>query len=1075
MEAPDFAINIFHEHFEPNTHTLKMIHDIEDLYRLDWIHTNHEEDELVMKILSTLHDIMNIDFTIVERRFVTRKVNQGKKTVSVEKIEQSENSYCLFDLMNEISSKHVHSTDKATCEFHPESLLTHSYLTMFISMIRAIKNKLSERDILEISFLGLFHDVGKYMCCTESNINGKVVTTFPFHGEMGCGILLQMFNSEFSKYFSKETWENICRTICVHMNYHLSSQKNSFQVSYDMKLLSLENTEVKKYLMYLTVGDFLGAMGHKTEDIMKCLKIFEEKINEKFDMTNFMSTYMLNGLVILIRGMSAFGKTTFIERIVKMFSDTGIKYRVVNRDNIISRIVSSSLGETTMTQPESYYHRIFQEDKSTYSRQVNSEMKNTISSGLSNHEVVIIDTLMNYFDSIEAITPSNMRDAFIMSIDVVRNTLITEKDCERHSMTMDKQMELSGSKSVFCWLAKECSMRIRHISSLSSSSSMIVDYVRPRLCHVVSWNDEIMVGYEEFLRQLQVLVNYDFSHVSKVLETLDVLTYANRMYQSDGWSGMVSAFKSYGFITTVPTCGKNPEFENKIIRIKYRDNSDKWAPMWARQCRGIVLMLDNDKVICVKYQMPRGAESLTTLHIEKSITETQDCTTSSLAKFDSGQQLVMSKLMDSHDLPIDGALTFKCDGSLMGCTVYFGSYAKLVESMITKYGDSYSHIVLKLGQSLGMTCVLSTQGTFSVGNEMQNYMTTSILSTCFTHDEIVRLAETSTCVELMEKYGLPFFEKIKKFIENYTIVDGCVTLNFETVCRHRLTAWNEFHKELAISYPETFYRYLGLSISGSETKFIPHFRTINSVFDEPMWWKIEHTKQINEMILDLSKCIHGVMTEDEFLVHHPYSNKTSPNTKFFDYEGFVFYSMNSSPYFEYDYNKIKTLEYYMTHKFRTDNIAYLLELSKTAHDIFPMTRLVSDFFTTIKTKLQRVSEDVFAILNEPTNELFDGLPDKAKAVYVSKPKDMQIKMLLNASNNRFSVIHKSFISVFPELATITDEETLNDLKQNCRYIIDMIIIQNKSIEFLVTEKDDHILKLLEILMSTLPTESSTEI
>jgi tRNA A37 threonylcarbamoyladenosine biosynthesis protein TsaE len=934
MEAIETNVRTFFDAFTSNKFTIEQIHEIINLAypSIEWMKMSSDDNSMILKVISDIREIMNIKFTITERLFVTR----DKKEV----LEQHENQYSFLDLINMMESRHYHCTPKAKCEFHPESLLTHSVMTMFVSTLFAIKNKLSYNEMLEIAFLGLIHDIGKVSCQTVSNINEKTVVTFPFHGEMGCGILLQMFSPDLSRYFSKLTWENICRTICVHMNYHLSHQKNSYQVLYDMDLLSIENENVKKYLEYLTVGDFIGCFGHKTEDIMECLKIFDENISKTFDMTKFMSTYLMKGIVILIRGMSASGKTSFIKRISEYLTTINIKFKIINRDDIITEFVMKSCGESGRT--DKYYYDLYQTNKDKYSWQINAEIRNMISSSLSNNEVVVLDTLMNYFDSIESITPSNMRDAFIMSVDVVRNTIITETDCARHSMSMKTQLELAGSKSVMCWLAKECSLRIRHISSLSSSSTMTVDYIRPRLCHIVSWNSLDMFGVDEFIRQLSVLVRYV---PETKMASMNILEYANRIYKIAGWDALIGAFKSYKFIVT--ECLKSSD--RKMICVKYRDNSDKWAPMWARQCRGIVLMLNDDKVVCVKYQLPRGAESLTTLHVDKKITDTQDMSVSTINRFDIGQQHVMKLLIDPSDQPINGALTFKCDGSLLGCTVYFGYLEPIIEKMILEHGDEYSKTVLNLGRKVGLTCVISSQGTFMIAKPMHNYSVTSILTTGMKTEDIYELAKTHTCIEMLEKYGLPFFEKVKNFIDNYKAEHGCVTLNFETVCSNRVTAWGDFHSELAISYPDSFYRFLGISTSSGE--FIPHFRTINTQFDEPMWWKIETTKRINDMLLDLSKCIRNIITQDDFLMKYPVSNKVMPKTKFFDYEGFVFYTIGTSPFFEYDYHKIKTLEYYMTHKFRTDNVPYLMELSRTARSIFPMVGTVCDFFESIKTKI----------------------------------------------------------------------------------------------------------------------------
>ena len=119
-------------------------------------------------------------------------------------------------------------------------------------------------------------------------------------------------------------------------------------------------------------------------------------------------------------------------------------------------------------------------------------MKSEIEMGLKNDEIVIIDTVMLYFVAINNVMPKaeyNAYDAFVISIDVIRNKLLTKEDADRMNITLNKQIELFGTRSKFSWLPDVILLRLNEISSLSIVNDITLygNNIRPRMSTIMTW------------------------------------------------------------------------------------------------------------------------------------------------------------------------------------------------------------------------------------------------------------------------------------------------------------------------------------------------------------------------------------------------------------------------------------------------------------------------------------------------------------------------------------------------------------------------------------------------------------
>lgn len=485
-------------------------------------------------------------------------------------------------------------------------------------------------------------------------------------------------------------------------------------------------------------------------------------------------------------------------------------------------------------------------------------------------------------------------------------------------------------------------------------------------------------------------------------DTMNIVEYTNHLTKQNGFTEAKEIIRKQGFIVKTPFQFKNTPIEQNIICIKYVDCNQLWNPCWARQCRGIILFFNGETVIPIKYQMQRGAEVITDVHFKQNVTETQDIEgllPSQLTKLDLTQQTTIRTLLNNE--PINGVVSFKVDGSLLAVTIY-RKHAELIDSWVELSGDDFATSVLELFKKHGVTGTISTQTTFSVGNDMQRFIKTA------TNDGIAELVKNA-CAEYKN-----IIDGDSGNIQTNKLIS--VTLNFEAVCANRFDG-NAVHTELVMSYEKSFIKLLGYGICyDNGVEFIPHFQREvlcsgnAKIFDEPTFWKITHSSQLNSMIVDLSLAIRNKMKKEEYLQKHVAENDANGVMEF-DFEGFIFYSQSANG--KYDYNKIKTPEYYHTHKFKAKNVNYLLELSKTASHIFPLTKIVATLYVGLNEKMMRIVNKIKKEFDD--SKWITTLPEKAQKGFEQRGCEVKVKMILNTSDEFMRMVRTVFEGEFHEL------------------------------------------------------------
>lgn len=914
---------------------------------------------------------------------------------SLGKMLSTKNNFSLLDYLETIEKNDCHNLtfeEKHYCHsYHKEDLFTHLHLACFVSLAYAIKQKsdITSNELMIISGIALLHDIGKPGCV--SLVKESSFVEFPFHREMGCGILQQLWSPNFGEPFTKDIWDIMCRTICVHMCEYHDYDNNNEATKYKWAMLAIENASVKQYLKYLSVGDYNSRI--RGDDIcipdharhMSSIEDFYKKITKKYTRDEIYNLNLIESVIIIVRGDN---NSLTMQKLEFFLIKNKLKFEIFKFDD-------------TKYLPD----------------------RSKIDLSLKNNNVTILDINFNSYFCHSTLFSNNLSNSLVLLIDTINK----------------KNSELS--KNMWSWIPPYLQNYLKELNLFSTSSiSKNKKKSIPHICHVVFKNEYEEFGYDELFRQLDYFLVDDKNNMVKNESILDIsfynipiiqfdqniLEYANYLYKNTSWGEMIDTIQKKRFIVSCPYNLHGTKYEKRIIKIKYVEFNNMWKPKWTRQCRGIILYLNDDDIIVpLKYQLQRGAEVLTNNHIKGNIVQTDDFEVNpdKILLFDDNQQHVISSLL--NDTNINGVMSFKHDGSLLGVTYYFDEHKSLMKELINDYGDEFSKVIQNFAEQLDQVCVMSSQNTMFLGEDMQSYNVTAILND-------VNFDSSAKPHEVMEIYGKDFMLKnsiLVNKIKSKCKSPLCITLNYETVCENRTCKWGTIHTELAISYPKSSIKFLGASICyKNNVKFVPHFELDleNIKIEEPLYWKVEHTHQVNTLLDDLEYVINGKNTKEEFLTKNIPSNTHYDKNDDLDFEGFVFFtenikknSSNDDNYKEYGYNKIKTLAYYKSHLFKLKNVDYLLSIADTAGHIFPLASKVKTYFTNLSSKMFLFIDKILMELLKPidNNIFYNELSEKAKISFQKQNNDKKCKMLINGQNQHkiLNFLHSNFEELFDEI------------------------------------------------------------
>lgn len=973
-------------------------------FLLQLMEGQYDVSDFIKKISHAISfDINKIDIKVLVE--ISTLLNIESEMLTIVDGVQSMQTITMGQLLLKISEKDCHNVDEYKCIFHTESLICHLLFAMLKSL-ESLPSDMPKREKVHNAFTALVHDVGKFGCIAKLKFGKSLTTAFPFHGEHGSGILLKMWNDGYGPWFTKDEWETMCRTVAVHMCGYHETTLDSENAKYKLPLLRFETPQVKNMLYWLSYADRSGAVPepHAHEDHEEYLKFrdtFKAEIMKPFDLQEFKSKYGLRGTIIEICGMSASGKSTLAEKLLEYLGQKIDKSAIVyvERDQIMSDIVSRRLGKGPMEQKAS--GNLYQELYEYYRNKnlasvVNQKMNKLISDGIRKGQIVIVDTVANYFNGADSMYPEFAINAFRIAIDVLRNKEITNEG-DRLGMTLDEQLKIFGNVDFLNWIpdgAKPLTIgtgRLGMLASISSASSRVEqicksvkDRVRPHFRFPSTW-DSKNFAFWQMIDHIIATMEYTGKLSEDDMDACQLLDYLSSI---GSWEQTRDFFGWRMFRSPPPALMQGTEYEQKSFLIKYLDQCRLYRPVWARQCRGSAFLRINDKFTCIKSLLQRGVEYLTHTHHNAGIVENENLKIGEYDHLDDIQQEIMRKFQKREK--IDAIASSKNDGSLSAWGLFplNNPETTILVDLITKSTDerdNLSRMIVKMAQdcNLPFIPILASQGTLTMTDLMIPYNVTAMCGMLgHKQEEITEMAKSGkTPIDVMESLVVkPIFGSLLQFWKNCPVhvQNETMWLSFEAIVAGRTDSWSNFHPELAISYDEPSYNFLGCTFMvGKNTgKYRTHAQIPSLIkgtgFKEPYWWKIKHTKMVESMITCLDNIIKGNMTEAEFLQKHPPANEDCGAV--IDLEGIVLFTHieNSDSIglpdadldFDVDYGKVKTEGYYGGHKFFESKLPNLLALPKEIGKRIPLVGAVHEFYIDLQKNIDVACDELKQIIDK---------------------------------------------------------------------------------------------------------------
>lgn len=949
--------------------------------------------------------IKHIDFNILKNLNVF--LNIETQILTIINGNQELRTIKLGDILLLMAEDHFHKVSNHKCKYHDESLLTHSLMCM-LKCIEILPLSMSLYYKTQIAITALFHDVGKM---SSKVLIKKDKIAFPFHGEMGSGIMQQLYCVEMNKMFTKVEWETMCRAICTHMcGYHVKDY-NSKEAKYKMEMLKFETTDVKQLLYHLSYGDSTAKISSVIEenDILDRREKFIENITGDFNILAITAKNKLNGCIIKLCGQSASGKST-ITKLIKNYlqSQNVLEEQIVciERDLIMcnTSLLSQNPDATIFTvKPRGdIYEELYNNYKEKeLSNTVNNIIKNIIKQNTD--KIIIVDSVINYYNA-AAIYPEESKNMLKIAIHLIRGDLINNTDCERMNSSMEKQIKLFGDRDIRCWVPGE-RVNLNNLTSMSTNNYISQSLVQPHMCFQYFWSDRYKIGatdIKRMLSQISKLITYNpdlCEHIDSFPSTHEAINY----------------YEKNLYVISHPPVFKNTQWDTHSFMIKYKESNNMFSKRWMRETRGSIFIKINDKTYCIKSMLQRGIECVMKCHRSHKIMNNEN----SNGTYDKNQRKILKAFINEE--PLTTYLSFKNDGSLSGIILYPKS-DNLITPIINEVIENcpINKIMKDMASNYGFIPVLCSQGTLTVSKDIIDYYVTAIACGMLGIDiYVIRdMAKTMSPTEVLEQYVCKeLLRRLDIFWQSCDVLkDKTMCLSFEAVCGDRRSAWLKKHTELAVSYENSSYKMLGCTFNIGETvgQFRSHFqlgsRCANAQFDEPLFWKVEHTDVVNDMVVAVEDVLCDKLSIDDFYRRYPYHNKHNNVNEIMDYEGFVMYTPVSSPAIgigiidqDLDYAKAKTSIYYSCHKYNPDNISYLNSLPSNAEQYMPLIKTIKEFDSGIEEKFSNMFMELNDLFMQCINKDHDlytlqtNMTDKFKMLrsFDALSKHTQCNIIIN--------------------------------------------------------------------------------
>ncbi len=475
-----------------------------------WIQPQINFEELVEAIIK-IKKILNISTEVLNSSNKMEPVTFIKflHDMNSKNFHQNMNS---ADLPVAYRSAKIKVEPIASCNFHQESLLEHSIMCMIISMIQSGQN--SKKYVLT-GFTGLFHDIGKINTTTVFGVSDL---GYPFHGAYGSTLLSQYGSDElFEMLGSKQNFLDVMHTIKDHMcSYHITDFKNEWNIQRceSARLSYSTSPQMKELSHNLSFGDTFGKICDMEieSEFIDSRTDYNKITSEPFDCKNFMKKIGAKVPIFFIRGASGSGKTTLIQNklipyLLQFFDESQIE--VISRDEVMCSL-SAQLSNIVLETPRpigdtySNLYKTYQSKK--LSKPVNDELKERISTAISQNKIAIIDSCILYYDGISQIMPENITNAYKIAIDCNRSIPYTVSDATKNGFkNVDELQYLYKFRNPTKWIEN---LKFTILDSMYTRSSPSNTVLMPHIVFSYGFNKEHECGFETLIQVLKPVMEY---------------------------------------------------------------------------------------------------------------------------------------------------------------------------------------------------------------------------------------------------------------------------------------------------------------------------------------------------------------------------------------------------------------------------------------------------------------------------------------------------------------------------------------------------------------------------------------
>jgi len=494
--------------------------------------------------------------------------------------------------------------------------------------------------------------------------------------------------------------------------------------------------------------------------------------------------------------------------------------------------------------------------------------------------------------------------------------------------------------------------------------------------------------------------------------------------------------------------GQNFKFFTKgnsfVLFCSYREGQQQWDTPWGIQNRKTVLVLHQCET---KWQMLKAGMDAGSEMKPLQYSEEGDKYQKNLSPL---LEQIRGYLFNGKQLPSKTCLIGKVDGALIQVTVV-NTDSKKGFDMTMADDNTFVRIFAKGTYKLSegkSYMILSSNGTLNIPIHMWDYWITALAPLLGVSDELLQeLMKKPATQDFLENYGFneieintpvlrawshmvaAFQRKISEFTSNLeanneTLRSSNYTIQIEGICKNRSTCTGELHKELALSYPMSCIRVLGIKCG---EVYIPSIE-IEDILDKlclihPLFWRENNPVNILKMLAAIQRLsTDPLYTTTHFINEFPPDNKIVTNVKdiFIDHEGFILLVKSVS---KWVYCKLKTLLYYIFHKLSERNIKQVIQLSCSLElPHFPIAKIIQEHYKLLsKIDGKKMDADITTIMlkSSPIEPVDDSNKTKigqykAFSTILSSGKISKLRMFLwhNGTKEMYMKVYDFIWSLF---------------------------------------------------------------